>query len=276
MVDYARIRAFYDEHRAEHGEDPDFLRGTVEPSLGVVRFRNRAEARHLARVLSFRRGARALDLGAGSGRWSMFFAERGAQVTSVELAPSLADSARRNAAARGHAIDVRVGSLLDPPLSAAERFEVVHIGNVLVYIDDRDLSRVLDIVLTHAAPRATFILREPVDPHGPSELLEPSGYHALFRRPESYVELFESDFRLVYARTSVSHLVPRGRDTRAVLASLGRSRWRQGLVDRLLPALGYVDYSLLELEEKLRASPLRSLLGDPGVVQRFYVFERRS
>jgi SAM-dependent methyltransferase len=274
MVDYARIRAFYDEHRAEHADDPDFLRGTVERSLGVARFRNRAEARHLARVLPLRPGLRALDLGAGSGRWSLFFAARGAVVTSVELAPSLADSARRNAAARGYAIDVRVGSLLDPPLSAAERFDLVHIGNVLVYIDDRDLSRVLDVVLTHAAAGATLVLREPVDPHGPSELLEASGYHALFRRPERYAELFGDDFRLVYERTSVSHLVPRGRDTRAMLSSLGRSRWRQRLVDRLLPAVGYVDYELLALEEKLRASPLRHLLGDPGVVQHFYVFER--
>jgi SAM-dependent methyltransferase len=276
MIDYERIRSFYDQHRAEQADDPEFLRGTIEGSVGVARFRNRAEARHLARVFDVRSGSEVLDLGGGTGRWSVFFAERGARVTLVELAESLAAGAARNAARRRLDIRCLAGSILDPPLAAEQRFDVVHIGNVLVYINDADLPRVRDVVRAHAKHASRLVLREPVDPHGPSEQHSGDDYHALFRRPSTYVELFAPDWRLVYERTTVSHLVPRGHDTHTVVAGLKSSAWRRRLVDALLPAVGYVDYALLDLEEWIRASPLSGLLGDPGIVQRFYVFKRRA
>jgi len=276
MIDYDRIHSFYDQHRSEREDDPDFLRGTIESSPGIARFRNRAESRHLSRVLKVEPGQRVLDLGAGTGRWSVYFAERGARVTAVELAPSLARGAEKNAAQRGLAIDVRVGSILNPPLTAEDQFDVVHIGNVLVYIADADLARVRDVVKTHCAPCGMLVLREPVNPHGPSEQSE-HDYHAIFRRPERYAELFARDFRLLYQRTTVSHLVPRGHDTQSVVSGMrgGGGTWKKPLVEHVLPLVGYVDYALLELEERLRAGALQGLLGDPGVIQHFYIFARR-
>jgi SAM-dependent methyltransferase len=276
MIDYDRIRNFYDQHRSAAIDDPEFLRGTIEGSLGVARFRNRAEARHLARVFDVSPGTELLDLGGGTGRWALFFAERGAHVTLVELAASLAAGAARNAARRGFDIRCLVGSILQPPLDPECRFDVIHIGNVLVYINDADLPRVREVVRAHARTASTLVLREPVDPQGPSEQHGEDNYHALFRRPSSYVELFAPDWRLTYERTTVSHLVPRGRDTRAVVAGMKSSPLRRRLVDALLPPVGYVDYALLELEERIRASPLGGILGDPGVVQRFYIFKRRG
>jgi SAM-dependent methyltransferase len=273
VIDYDRIRDFYDQHRTEQTSDPDFLRGTIEVSTGIARFRNRAEARHLERVLKVEASQRVLDLGAGTGRWSIFFAERGARVTSVELAPSLAESARTNAAERGLEIDCRVGTILDPPLLPSERFDMLHIGNVLVYIDDADLEQVRTVVRAHSKPGSLLVVREPVDPHGPSQQQE-QNYAAIFRRPERYRELFARDFRLLYERTTVSHLVPRGRNTHSVVAGMRKPSWRTPLVEHVLPVVGHFDYHLLQLEESLRASPLRILLGDPGVVQHFYIFAR--
>lgn len=273
MIDYDRIRDFYDQHRKEHTSDPDFMRGTIEVSTGIARFRNRAEARHLERVLKIEGGQRVLDLGAGTGRWSIFFAERGARVTSVELAPSLAETARKHAAERGLEIDCRVGTILDPPLLPSERFDMLHIGNVLMYIDDADLERIREVVRAHSRPGSLLVVREPVDPRGPSQQQE-HNYAAIFRRPERYRELFAGDFRLLYERTTVSHLIPRGRNTQAVVASVRKPSWRTPLVEHVLPLVGHIDYHLLQLEEKLRASPLRLLLGDPGVIQHFYIFAR--
>lgn len=273
MIDYDRIRSFYDQHRQDREDDPDFLRGTVESSPGIARFRFRAEAKHLARVLRVEPGQRVLDLGAGTGRWSVFFAERGARVTAVELAPSLARGAQKNAERRGLEMDVRVGSILSPPLTAEEQFDVVHIGNVLVYIADRDLKQVREVVQAHCKPGGMLVLREPVDPKGPSEQNN-GDYQAIFRRPEHYTELFDRGFRLLYQRTTISHLVPRGQSTQSVVSGMRGNTWKQPLVEHVLPLVGYIDYALLNLEERLRASRLHTLLGDPGVIQHFYVFTR--
>jgi 2-polyprenyl-3-methyl-5-hydroxy-6-metoxy-1,4-benzoquinol methylase len=276
MIDYDQIRSFYDAHRAGQTDDPEFLRGTIESSLGVVRFRNRAEARHLTRVFRVQPGSEVLDLGGGTGRWAVYFAERGARVTMIELAASLAQAAARNAASRGLSIECHVGTILQPPLGRERCFDTIHIGNVLVYVNDADLMRVRNVVRERAKPGATLLLREPVDPNGPSQHQTDGQYRALFRRPESYAELFAPDWQLTYQRTTVSHLVPRGRNTHAVVAGMNSSGWRRQLVDRFFPLLGYVDYALLGLEERMRASRWRAWLGDPGVVQHFYVFQRRD
>jgi SAM-dependent methyltransferase len=275
MLDYERIHNFYEQHRNDRSHDPDFLRGTIEQSRGVALFRNRAEARHLARILRVEPEQRVLDLGAGTGRWSIFFAERGARVTAVEIAGSLAAGASENAERLGLPLDCRVGSILEPPLAADELFDIVHIGNTLLYIHDADLARVRDVVRKHLKPGALLVLREPVDPAGPSQQ-HSADYAAIMRRPERYVELFDGDFRLLYQRTTVSHLIPRGSSTTSVVSNMRRSSWRKPLIDRVLPLLGYIDYGLLQLEEKLRASPLAMLLGDAGVVQNFYVFTRTN
>ena len=75
---------------------------------------------------------------------------------------------------------------------------------------------------------------------------------------------------------TVSHLVPPGHNTGSFVAGLHASRLRQQVLGQVLPLLGYVDYHLLGLEQRVRRSPLRGLLGDPGVVQHFYIFERRT
>ncbi|MET0385403.1 MAG: class I SAM-dependent methyltransferase [Polyangiales bacterium] len=275
-LDYDRIQRFYERHRDDQQDDPDFLRGTIESSRGIARFRTRAETRHLSRVLRVEPGQRVLDLGAGTGRWSVFFAERGAHVVSVELAASMVEAAQRNAARRGCTIDCRVGSILDPPLAADERFDVVHIGGVLLYIDDHDMDRVRRCVRAHTRETGLLVLREPVDPHGPSELHTPE-YSAQLRRPERFVELFAPDFRLLYERATISHFVPPGSNTHDVVARMrSANRWKKPLVEHALPLLGYVDHALLGLEERVRGSALRGLLGDPGVIQHFYVFAASS
>lgn len=275
MIDYERIRRFYEQHRADQTDDPDFMRGTVDETVGLVRFRTRAEMRHLDRVLAVEPGATVLDLGAGTGRWAVYFAQRGARVTAIDNVASVADAARRNAERRGLQLDYRVGDLLAPPLDPSERFDIVHIGGVLVYINDADIPRVRDVVAAHTTASGMFVLREPVDPNGPSEQRRGEDYSALFRRPETYASAFAPAFRLLYERTTISHLLPPGRSTHSVVTDLQKSApWKRLLIDRVLPLVGYVDYTLLGLEERVRASPAKGLLGDPGVLQHFYIFVR--
>jgi SAM-dependent methyltransferase len=64
---------------------------------------------HLARVLDPRSGLRWLDVGTGTGALALLAARGGADVTGVDLAPGLIDTARRLAAEEGLEVTFEVG-----------------------------------------------------------------------------------------------------------------------------------------------------------------------
>jgi protein-L-isoaspartate(D-aspartate) O-methyltransferase len=63
----------------------------------------------ICQALELQGGERVLDVGTGSGYQAAVLAELAAEVVSVERIPELAELARRNLAAAGYDIDVRVG-----------------------------------------------------------------------------------------------------------------------------------------------------------------------
>jgi len=72
-------------------------------SYGMPEFYNRAiqleQRLALRRWLAVTPGTRVLDVGCGIGRWSRLLAARGAQVTGIDLSPTMIGEARRRAAA---------------------------------------------------------------------------------------------------------------------------------------------------------------------------------
>lgn len=93
----------------------------------VYRNRNEAEALRLVElILETCRpgsGARILDVGCGRGRHAMAFAERGFDVTGVDLAQRALEIARQSAADRGLSIRFEQGDMRDVLAPAA--FDVV-------------------------------------------------------------------------------------------------------------------------------------------------------
>jgi protein-L-isoaspartate(D-aspartate) O-methyltransferase len=63
----------------------------------------------ICQALELRGGERVLDVGTGSGYQAAVLAELAGEVVSVERIPELAAQARRNLAAAGYDVDVRVG-----------------------------------------------------------------------------------------------------------------------------------------------------------------------
>jgi len=92
-------------------------------------------------------GDRALDAGCGSGQFAIAFAERGLQVTGVDLAPAMIERARGHAAERGVAIEWRIehlAHLSDP----AAVYAAIHCRAALQFVPDavatlREFRRVL-------------------------------------------------------------------------------------------------------------------------------------
>jgi SAM-dependent methyltransferase len=103
---------------------------------------------HLARVLPPRPGLRWLDVATGTGALALLAARRGADVTGVDLAPGLIETARRLAAEEGLAVRFEVGDAEALPVGDAS-FAAVSSAMGVIFAPDqataaRELARVCE------------------------------------------------------------------------------------------------------------------------------------
>lgn len=114
-------------------------------AYGMPEFYNRAI--HLEQRLALRPwlevnpGTRVLDVGCGVGRWSRLLAARGAQVTGVDLSPTMIDQAQRRAAAEAVADRCRFRVQDLSRLDIEGQFDLVLGVTVLQHILDPELLR---------------------------------------------------------------------------------------------------------------------------------------
>jgi SAM-dependent methyltransferase len=83
------------------------------------------------------KGKRLLDIGAGLGESSVYFALQGADVTAVDLSPRMVDCAVALGQAHGVSIRgvVQSGEHLDVP---QEHFDLVYVANTIHHVTDKD------------------------------------------------------------------------------------------------------------------------------------------
>jgi 2-polyprenyl-6-hydroxyphenyl methylase/3-demethylubiquinone-9 3-methyltransferase len=82
------------------------------------------------------RGARVLDVGCGGGLLAESLARAGANVTAIDLAPSMVDTARLHALDSGLTIDYRVESADTLARAHAGQFDVVTCMEMLEHVPD--------------------------------------------------------------------------------------------------------------------------------------------
>jgi len=108
-------------------------------------------------LLALEPGAAVLDLACGHGRISNRLAQRGADVTGLDVTPLFLDRARADAAARGVTVDYVEGDMRTLPWS--ERFDaVVSWFTAYGYFDDEQNHRVLDQVHAALRPGGRFLV----------------------------------------------------------------------------------------------------------------------
>jgi len=123
-------------------------------------------------------GARALELGCGSGPYSAWLAGRGAQVVGLDLSQTMISLAQERAREQGVRADFRVADIRDPlPFSQAE-FDLAFTATALHYVEDlsktmKEVARVMKPTgrlvasVLHPMSTALFPLAGSEDVEGP-------------------------------------------------------------------------------------------------------------
>ena len=168
MSDYGltrdRVETYFDRtatqtwERLTSHEKVSRIRETVRKG------RDRMRALMLSRLPEDLRGARVLDAGCGTGAMATELAQRGAQVTAVDISPQLIEIAKRRLhPALTDQVDFQAGDMSDPALG---RFDFTLAMDSLIYYRDADIGRVIgnlgqrtsqSIVFT-VAPRTTLLM----------------------------------------------------------------------------------------------------------------------
>jgi ubiquinone/menaquinone biosynthesis C-methylase UbiE len=146
-------------------------------------------------------GARVLDVGCGVGRWSSLLAQRGAQVTGMDLSPTMIDEARRRADANG--VGERCRFLVQDlaQLDAGEQFDLIVGVTVLQHIlEPLALRESVQRMSAHLAPQGRMVLLEAA-PTRIAKHCDTSVFRA--RHRSTYIDLFEQCGLRVCALTGV-------------------------------------------------------------------------
>ncbi len=117
------------------------------------------EMRYIASRLGDLHGKRLLDVGCGLGEASVFFALRGANVTSSDLSQGMLDATCRLARINGVSVTPIMASAEDLKLSFDELFDIVYAGNLLHHVN---IEQVLIRLKQHLAPGGLLITWDPM------------------------------------------------------------------------------------------------------------------
>lgn len=194
-------------------------------AYGMPEFYNRAidleQRLALAPWLKVPAGARVLDIGCGVGRWSRLLAARGADVTGVDISPTMIEEARRRARSEGVADRCRFHVRDISSLDLEGEFDLVLGVTVLQHIlDPSALRAALQALSSRVARDGRIVLLEAA----PAEHVNRCDTTVFKARPrELYLDLFRDCDLEVTALTGVdpapfrSRLLPHLRSLPKVL-----------------------------------------------------------
>jgi len=154
-----RVRNYFERHADRFDsfykeEKRNFVQQLAHVTLrrpGMVR-RFQATTEILVNV----EGKTILDMGCGSGIYSIYFAKKGAEVTGIDFSPGMVSLARRNADIEGCRVDFIVNDLLK--YETGEKYDYSLLIGVFDYVKKDETQRYFEktIALTRRTIVATF------------------------------------------------------------------------------------------------------------------------
>jgi SAM-dependent methyltransferase len=129
-ITHQREAAFHDAWAASTPAGGVLVRECFEAPTAL-------ENRFIRSLMGDLRGKRLLDIGAGLGESSVYFALQGAQVTMTDISSGMVQTGRELAQRYGVEVEGIVSEAEDLSV-ASERFDFVYIANTIHHVRDRD------------------------------------------------------------------------------------------------------------------------------------------
>ncbi len=183
-LDYAAVRRYWNNARPSI-LGPYMMEGFgFPPAAGLFRFS--AERDIVQRLVhGLDRTGTVLDLGSGIGFWAEAFAHEFKKVVAVEASPALCDALRARCGTQPNVRVVPEDVLAFEP---DDRYELVFLGGLLMYLNDREVIALLGKIRPSLNPGGMILCRETTVREG---VVSRSGeYQATYRSIEVYRRLF--------------------------------------------------------------------------------------
>lgn len=210
-LDYKEVEKFWD-NRSNFSDIQQNAAMTLQSPI-FADYRNLTEKRHLFRLISLNENMTVLDIGCGNGRWSIDFAKSCSYVLGIDISENLLNIAQNRSEKEGiNNVDYVRSSAVD--FCSDQKFDIIHIGGVLIYLNDEDVQKVLRNCFKMLKDNGTLILRESISLRDKYLLNEFSSkkdikYSAIYRLPQEYIRWAESSgFSLLYNKDTYPVVIP--------------------------------------------------------------------
>jgi SAM-dependent methyltransferase len=139
------------------------LAGLLDGDPELARYRDRAERQVCFEQLAGRLSAtsRVLEVGCGSGRWTIDLAQRYGQVVALDISAGMIEQARERVLGAGLTnVQLSVAPMDEVELEG--QFDLIYLGSCLHYMDDAAITRGLERVAPRLAPGGVLLSRDTV------------------------------------------------------------------------------------------------------------------
>jgi SAM-dependent methyltransferase len=128
-----------------------------------VRFVNEAatapEIRYIVKLIGNIKRKKILDIGCGLGEVSVYFATKGANVTSVDLSQGMLRFSKKLAKINNTKINTHLASAENFKLPLSKKFDVIYAGNCLHHAN---ITKSIKEIKKHLKPKGIFISWDPI------------------------------------------------------------------------------------------------------------------
>ena len=201
LIDYDTVKNYWDSSFAG---DFNYREGYKidDEKFALLRFKTEVTAIKKILKKNFRNAppktrpsSLFLDVGCGNGKFSFYFSNWFKKTIGIDFSKKSIGIAKKEALRRKiknaafYCADVK-------KLNLNQKFEVIFIGGVLMYINDKDLPLVLAALKKHLAKGGLLILREPFFKN--RTLIKNGKYPVIYRSLKNFVKKLQQEkFKII-------------------------------------------------------------------------------